>query len=182
MTSSILVDYEIYRAVSEGQIGIRGFNQANVGSNSYDITLSDSFGIQIRSHGVIDPKVEADHFIYKKYDEFEILPFELVLASSKEYFRIPENIVAFLHGRSSWARLGLEIHNAGLLDSGWSGQITLELMNNNNRPILLRAGDKIGQVTFHQCSLCATPYNQKMSAKYDEQTGATGSRLWKEYY
>lgn len=177
----ILVDREITRAVFNEHIGIDPFNSANVCSNSYDITLSDSFGIQIDGGGVIDPRVEEEHFNYEQFDEIEILPFELMLASSVETFRIPNDIVAFLHGRSSWARLGLEIHNAGLLDSGWGGQITLELMNNNKRPIVLRAGDRIGQVTFHVCSECDVPYSEKIKAKYDGQIGATGSKLWRDY-
>lgn len=177
---SVLVDHEIVKAVQTGYIYIDHFNPAHVCPNSYDITLLNSFGTQSGS-GTIDPRWEKNSVELKECDEIEVAPGEHMLGCSTEYFRIPNDIVAFLHGRSSWARLGLQIHCAGLLDSGWEGQITLEIMNFNKRPILLRAGDRIGQVTFHRCTPCEVPYSLKKKSKYNQQTGATGSRIYGDW-
>lgn len=46
---------------------------------------------------------------------FIIHPGEFVLASIYEYIKLPDNIVAQIQGRSSYARLGLIIHTS----AGW---------------------------------------------------------------
>ncbi|WP_306298989.1 hypothetical protein [Bacillus sp. OV166] len=52
-------------------------------------------------------------------------------------------MTAFVEGRSSIGRLGLFIQNAGWVDPGFEGHITLELYNANRVPIELRAGRRI---------------------------------------
>ena len=53
------------------------------------------------------------------------------VATTMEYFKLPINITAFVEGRSSLGRMGLFIQNAGWADSGFEGEITLELSNSN---------------------------------------------------
>ena len=65
-----------------------------------------------------------------------------------EYLRLPDTLTAFVEGRSSPGRLGLFIQNAGWVDPGFEGEITLELYNANRCAIALRAGRRVGQLVF----------------------------------
>ena len=92
-----------------------------------------------------------------------------------EYFRLPDHMTAFVEGRSSIGRLGLFIQNAGWVDPGFEGEITLELFNASRCAIELCAGRRIGQLVFAQLDKNAeNPYR----GKYQGQRGATGSRVF----
>ena len=83
-------------------------------------------------------------------------------------------MAAYVEGRSSIGRLGLQIQNAGFIDAGFHGQITLELENQSSFPIVLQSGVRICQIVFVQMNADAEkPY----CGKYNGQTGATPSRL-----
>ena len=88
---------------------------------------------------------------------------------------LPNNLTAFVEGRSSIGRLGLFTQNAGWVDPGFEGEITLELFNANRSAIELRSGRRVGQLVFAQMDQEAqNPYR----GKYQGQRGATGSRIY----
>ena len=188
---SILVDWQIRDAVRLKTLEIEPFEPMNVGPNSYDITLDGDFvrfeyvSCKYGLYDLFEPydPIHRDDKYFNKTttDVYHIYPQQVILGSTVEYFKIKPGFVAFVHGRSSWARLGLQIHAAGLLDSGWEGNITLEIVNFAPFPSSLRKGDKIGQVTFHPVERCETPYNARRKSKYDKQTGATASRIEIDY-
>ena len=108
-------------------------------------------------------------------DTYILLPGQFVLATTMEYFELPDNLTAFVEGRSSLGRLGLFIQNAGWVDPGFKGEITLELFNANRCAIELKAGRRVGQLVFAEMDAMAlNPYN----GKYQGQRGATGSRVY----
>lgn len=85
------------------------------------------------------------------------------------------NTFSVVEGRSSLGRLGLFIQNAGWVDPGFHGEITLELFNVNRCAIRLQAGRRIGQLVFARMDRAArNPYR----GKYQGQRGATGSRVF----
>jgi dCTP deaminase len=53
-----------------------------------------------------------------------IPPHSFLLATTMEVVRLPDNLTAFVEGRSSIGRIGLFIQNAGWVDPGFEGQIT----------------------------------------------------------
>jgi dCTP deaminase len=109
-----------------------------------------------------------------KSEKYLLLPGQFVLATTMEYIRLSDNMTAFVEGRSSIGRLGLFIQNAGWVDPGFEGEITLELFNASNCAIELYAGRRIGQLVFAQLDRDAEkPYR----GKYQGQRGATGSRI-----
>ena len=111
-------------------------------------------------------------------DTYILLPNQFVLATTMEYFNLPNNITAFVEGRSSLGRMGLFIQNAGWVDPGFKGEITLELYNANRCAIELKAGRRIGQLVFAKMDDTALkPYN----GKYQGQKGATGSKVFLDY-
>ena len=108
-------------------------------------------------------------------DSYILLPNQFVLATTMEYFDLPDDLTAFVEGRSSLGRMGLFIQNAGWVDPGFKGEITLELYNANRCAIELKAGRRVGQLVFAKMDDTAlNPYN----GKYQGQKGATGSRVF----
>ena len=108
-----------------------------------------------------------------------IHPGELILGATLEDVTIPDNLVGWLDGRSSLARLGLMVHvTAGRIDPGWQGQIVLEFYNNGKLPLALRPGMTICAMSFETLSSPAKrPYNKRANAKYRDQKGAVFSRI-----
>jgi dCTP deaminase len=51
------------------------------------------------------------------------MPNEFLLASALEHFNIPNNILAVVHNKSSWARRGLTVQNT-VFEPGWRGYPT----------------------------------------------------------
>ena len=81
-------------------------------------------------------------------------PGEFLLARTLEKVQIPNDLVGFVEGRSSYARFGLTIHiTAPKIDPGFKGSITLKIANFGNAKINLRAGeDKPAQLMFFRLS------------------------------
>ncbi len=108
-------------------------------------------------------------------DSITLPAHSFILATTMEYVKLPHDITAFVEGRSSVGRMGLFIQNAGWVDPGFEGQITLELYNANSLPIKLQAGRRICQLVFCKMDKAAqTPYR----GKYQGQTKAVGSRIF----
>ena len=92
-----------------------------------------------------------------------------------ENYELPNNLSAFVEGRSSIGRMGLFIQNAGWVDSGFEGRITLELYNANSLPIKLESGKRICQLVICQMDQeSERPY----SGKYQGQDKSVGSRVF----
>ncbi|MBN2864740.1 MAG: dCTP deaminase [Thiotrichales bacterium] len=110
---------------------------------------------------------------------FFLHPGELALAATYESVTIPDDLVGWLDGRSSLARLGLMVHvTAHRIDPGWHGQIVLEIFNSGKLPLALRPGMDICAINFETLSSASLkPYNKRSDAKYRNQTGPTSSRI-----
>ncbi|MFZ9114639.1 MAG: dCTP deaminase [bacterium] len=164
----ILADLELLELVKLGYLP----TDVQIGPCSVDLRLGRGFRSMVESRlQYLDRGV-----IYEFHDvERHILrPKEFVLATTMERIQVPEDMAAFVHGRSSIGRLGLQVQNAGFVDSGFEGEITLELYNQSPNPIMLESGWRVCQISFHRMEQKARyPYN----GKYQHQKGATGSKL-----
>jgi dCTP deaminase len=112
-------------------------------------------------------------------DAFFLHPGELALAVTAESVTLPDDLVGWLDGRSSLARLGLMVHvTAHRIDPGWSGAIVLECFNSGKLPLALRPGMTICAINFETLSSpAARPYNKRSGAKYRGQSGPLPSRI-----
>lgn len=123
--------------------------------------------------------VMSDEIVIENDQAFFLHPGELALSMTHESVTLPSDIVGWLDGRSSLARLGLMVHvTAHRIDPGWSGQIVLEFFNSGKLPLALRPMMKIGALNFETMSgPAAKPYNKRVDAKYRDQSGAVASRI-----
>lgn len=150
---------------------------------SYDLTLdTTTLGhFDIREHGkVVDPtqaKNELENNV-RQNSSMIIEPHEFCLATTVERVHLPKNIAGMIMGKSSIGRLGLFIHNAGHIDPGFNGQITLELFNASNQAIDLSNVGSICQIVFTY--LDEAP-NRIYHGKYQGQRGITYSRTSQDY-
>ena len=171
----ILSDKTILDMVVDNRLGIAPLEHFQIQPASVDIRLGNTFSIvEDFPDGIItmDSKIA-----YKTItaDRYVLMPGQFVLATTMEYFKLPENLTAFVEGRSSLGRMGLFIQNAGWVDPGFEGEITLELFNANKCAIELKAGRRVGQLVFAEMDKPALhPYN----GKYQGQKGATGSKVY----
>ena len=171
----ILSDKTISQMVKDGTLVITPLEETQIQPASVDIRLGRTFSIVEDSPtGIITME---NKIAYKtiEADTYLLLPGQFVQATTMEYFSLPDNLTAFVEGRSSLGRMGLFIQNAGWVDPGFKGEITLELFNANRCAIELKAGRRVGQLVFAQMDDSALhPYR----GKYQGQTGATGSRVF----
>lgn len=83
------------------------------------------------------------------WDETLIMPGEFFLGSSIEYFDLPKNICARYSITSTMGRCGLEHLNAGWIDPGFQGSLTLEFINLLRFSCIdIRVGMRCGQIVF----------------------------------
>lgn len=171
----ILSDRTIMKMLRENTLKISPITPEQIQPASVDIRLGNTFGIvEDTTTGVIDLESRVNYKTIET-DTYVLLPGQFVLATTMEYFELPDDLTAFVEGRSSLGRMGLFIQNAGWVDPGFKGEITLELFNANRCAIKLTSGRRLGQLVFARMDAPAiNPY----SGKYQGQTGATGSRVY----
>ncbi|MFC3120230.1 dCTP deaminase [Agaribacter flavus] len=188
-----LCDKDIVKYLQDGHIGIKPEpDLREVSGVTVDVRLGNKFRVfQDHNAPYIDlsgPKHEvqaamdrvmSDEIDIGEGEAFFLHPGELALAVTYESVTLPSNIVGWLDGRSSLARLGLMVHvTAHRIDPGWSGNIVLEFFNSGKLPLALRPGMKIGAISFEVLSdYCEKPYNARTDAKYRNQDGAIASRI-----
>jgi len=146
--------------------------------NDHTAPFIDLSGPREQVQALLD-KVMGNEIIIEQDQAFFLHPGELALASTLESITIPDDLVGWLDGRSSLARLGLMVHvTAHRIDPGWQGQIVLEIFNSGKLPLALRPGMDICAINFETLSSPAQkPYNKRADAKYRNQTGPTSSRI-----
>ena len=108
-----------------------------IGPSSVDLTLSDSFSCWPEPDKGKITLGEAVPHKQVRTDEFVLEANHFVLASTTESIRVPHNMATYVEGRSSIGSLNLQVQNAGFIDAGFHGQITLELENQSGFPIVL---------------------------------------------
>lgn len=188
-----LCDTDIIQKLDDGEITIvpRPSNDL-ISGITVDLTLGNKFRVFQDHHApYIDlsgPKeatqkalesVMGDEIVMTEDQAFFLHPGELALAITHESITLPNNLVGWLDGRSSLARLGLMVHvTAHRIDPGWSGNIVLEFYNSGKLPLALKPHMKIGALSFETMTgPAAKPYTSRSDAKYKNQEGADGSRI-----
>ncbi len=143
--------------------------------------IKDMLTTKVREHGVSYGLSEAGYDIRLKQD-IRFIPHHawkggpwfsiddgrlgrgrFTIASAIEEFQMPDNLVGVVHDKSTWARCGLSVFNT-VIEPGWKGFLTLELVYRGETNLHLPAGCGIAQVVFTRTS---DPMNY--SGKYQGQ-------------
>ena len=171
----ILSDQTILQMLKERSLVIEPIEERQIQPASVDLRWGHTFSVvEDSAAGIITLDREIRYKTIQT-DKYLLLPGQFVLATTMEYISLPNDLTAFVEGRSSLGRMGLFVQNAGWVDPGFQGEITLELYNANRCAIELTAGRRVGQLVFARMDASAMrPYN----GKYQGQRGATGSKVF----
>lgn len=169
----ILSDCTIKKLLGTGELQITPLDPRQIEPASIDLRLGDTFLTPKATNGICSMS-EAPEYDAVTADTFVIPTRGFVLATTLEVIKLPNNLTAFVEGRSSVGRLGLFIQNAGWVDPGFEGAITLELYNANAAPMRIEAGRRICQLVIAQADQAVeNPYR----GKYQGQRKTTGSLI-----
>jgi dCTP deaminase len=163
------------------------------GPTSVDLRLGTDFQVMRRSGFThVDP-LDCPEALARNMNEmwewvrvpagkpFVLHPGEFALASTLEHVKIPLDLSARLEGRSTWGRLGLQIHaTAGFVDPGFSGSLTFELSNVSMVPLPLYPGVRISQICFFEGHETLLPYARKRFSKYSGQASVASSAFFRD--
>ena len=107
--------------------------------------------------------------------EWLLRPGAFVLASTLEVVTVGPTLCGFVAGKSSVARRGIQVEAAGLVDPGFSGQLTLEVVNFTDEPVTLTEFEPICQIYFMRVDgPVARPYGTPgLRSRYQHQRGPT---------
>lgn len=171
----ILSDRDIRERIAAGDLVVDPLAEGQVQPASIDLRLGNHY-LKVDENSMESLSLVAPpRYVEIVSEEMVIPPHSFLLATTTEYLRIPDDLTAFVEGRSSIGRMGLFIQNAGWVDPGFEGTITLELYNANRLPIKLRSGRRICQLVLARMSQpCEVPYR----GKYQAQRGTVGSRVF----
>jgi dCTP deaminase len=157
-----------------------------VGPASVDLRLgTDFFVLRKRRGSGLDPAratyedAEAlqERVTIPLGEPFWLHPQQFALGATLEYMRIPPDMGGYVLSRSSWGRVGLLVATAIMVQPGYTGTLTLELVNEGDTPIALYPGLRVAQLALHRLETeTGEPYKSD-EAKYSSPTGPQVSRL-----
>jgi len=182
----VLSDTTIRAEIDAERIVIDPYDESLVQPSSVDVRVDNRFRVFNNSrYPYIDVRQPMEDLtepvVIKGEEPFILHPGEFVLGQTLERVTLPNDLVARLEGKSSLGRLGLLIHStAGFVDSGFSGNLTLELSNVANLPITIYQGMPIGQMSFMRMDAPVDrPYgSEETGSKYQGQAEPTPSRFY----
>jgi dCTP deaminase len=182
----VLSDRTIRAEIEAGRIVFDPFDPAMIQPSSVDVRVDNKFRVFHNARrpyiDVREPMDDLTELVTVDDDRpFVLHPGEFVLGQTLERVTLPDDLVARLEGKSSLGRLGLLIHStAGFVDSGFSGNLTLELSNVANLPITIYEGMPIGQISFMRMDgPVERPYgSRETGSKYQGQAEPTPSRFY----
>jgi len=160
-----------------------------LGSCMIDLQLGNSFRVFNHSKTpYLDPqdpdtlKAATAEVVIQNKEAFILHPGEFVLAHTREYIEMPDDLTGRLEGRSSIGRMGVVVHStAANIECGFRGNITLELANMGRIPVMLYPGMRICSLSFEQLTSPAeVPYYKKKGAKYVGQKKPEASKIAQE--
>lgn len=125
---------------------------------------------EIRAEGIVDPCLErrrrrglscglsACGYDVRSVTHVAVQPGKAFTLDTVEIFRMPTDVVGFVHPKSSWARLGMHIA-CGVVEPGWTGRLTICGLWFGNDPLSVEFGSPIAQVVFHRLPRPVKPYD-----------------------
>jgi dCTP deaminase len=169
----ILSDFDLSSAIKGRRLIIEPFEQELVRENGIDLRLDDEVARHVVGDKdfVMDPSneehIKKSYKLEKKVTEIILDPKEQVLLTTYEQMEVPDDLMGFVELRSTWARHGLSMPPT-IIDAGFVGNITLEVINNSPYKIKLRPMQRFAHIIFAKTS---SRVNNVYSGQYKGQKG-----------
>ena len=151
----LLAKNTIIKELEKGTIQVSPpLDPSQIREASIDLRLGNTFRVFKKVKKIIPVMESTDYKGYTqevKAEKFILYPQETVLGVTMEKITLPNNICAWIEGRSRFARLGLLIHiSAGLIQPGINNHQVLEITNLGPNALELHPGEKICQLVFQR--------------------------------
>lgn len=159
ITGTGLLNAAPIRVMAERKVDGPGGTSWGLGEAGYDIRIKQD----IHFKAVEGHIYQSQNGRYVSVDGEAYTRGRFALASAIDEFCMPTNLVGIVHDKSTWARKGLSVFNT-VIEPGWHGFLTLELVYHGNTELVIPAGAGIAQVVFHQ-----TSEPRQYSGKYQNQ-------------
>jgi len=158
----ILTRDQILSAIQTHEIIIDPFDINALEAASYNVTLASKIRvfreglneinvteIAMGTNGLKDITTVVE---IPRKGYYLLKPGELVLGMTVEKITLPQDVAAWLQGRSRFARMGLMVHiTASFIQPGISNRQVFEIYNASRNAIKLEAGARIAQLIFERC-------------------------------
>lgn len=177
---------DIKKLVEEKNI-IENYNNDNVSSGSYDISMSSTLLKIKKTFKPIDlSEPEKVTNMYEKIeikDTYNFKPNECIFVVLNEKISLPQNIVAHIRPRTSLSRLGIII-NFQHINAGYDGILNIAMYNLSPNTYKIKPGMKIGQIVFEELTDGITDdliYSNKKTSVYQNEDGTGGSKIYVDF-
>lgn len=168
----MLTKKAILSELNKGTIVINPLNQDSINPNSVDVTLFKE--LKTYKPLILDPHVKNEVIVTEIPPEGLVLyPNKLYLGRTNEWTE-SHNHIPLLEGKSSLARLGINIHaTAGFGDIGFRGYWVLEITVTH--PTFVYPNMKIGQLCYHEP---VGEVEERYTGKYQDQDDIEASKTY----
>jgi dCTP deaminase len=176
------------RALDEALVVTPLLDEAQITESTIDVRLGTEFlvlqrtlepGLNPETYTRADAEAMYQRIFVPIGKRIWLHPGHFLLSSTLEYLRIPNDLTAYVLGRSSWGRVGLIVATAIVVQPGFVGSLTLELVNDGDSPICLYPGSRIAQLAVHRLD-GPTERGYSSDGKYKAPIGPQPARLERE--
>ena len=169
----ILGTHALRRAIEDGALTVTPASEDALQPTSIDLRLAGDILIPQMNTAQFTDASRPICYTQMQVDQVFIPAHGFLLARTVERVTLDETLTAFVEGRSSVGRMGLFIQNAGWVDPGFDGTITLELFNALPNPVRIPVGIRICQLVVAEAKEA-----EAYKGKYQRQVNTKGSELW----
>lgn len=143
-------------------------------SYGYDVRLSPTIAVPVEQTVLVDPK--DDSTIRAAFKEIELNgspfympPHSFALGYTVETFNMPNDVFGICIGKSTYARLGLDIL-VSPIEPGFKGQVVIEITNNTSNTVVIYPNEGICQFVFFEGDPAEVNYSNREN-NYQGQKG-----------
>jgi dCTP deaminase len=169
----ILTGDELKKLISQGKLKVDPLHLDTIRENGLDLRIGGEYAIYAYEGAVVRPcELEDARHLFRvvKAEEVAIPPRGFVLLTTEEYVKMPEDVAGLANLRSTLARYGLMIPPT-VVDAGFEGNITIEVVNASPNTIVLKRG-----MRFLHLILVKAEGRAAYAGAYQGQRGAAPPR------
>ncbi len=157
---AILSHDAIIKEIKDGKLKIDPFDDSIVRENGIDLRIGGQYAEYSFSGQIVDPcELNDSKGLFEVVEAIDgripVPPHRFVLLTTMEQVKFPDDLVGLCNLRSTLARYGLSI-SPTIIDAGFAGNVTIEIINNSKNYIILRRGMRFLHVVLERMEGKAT--------------------------